>query len=315
MPPQVSPLIRSLPPGPLDIVGDVHGEIDALKTLLDRLGYGDGGQHPDGRRLVFVGDLIDKGPDSPAVLDKLRPWIEEGTAQAVMGNHELNLLVGKVRAYNTWFHGQGAEDNPARQGQTLLAPHRRSEVRDFLATLPLALEREDMRVAHACWHKPHVERLRDQTDPVSIYEASDVRINAELDRDGQHDKIERNLALQNRCPVRAITSGIEERAVKPFKAGGRTRYEARTPWWQTYNEKPFCVFGHYSRTSPQSQNGGGLPLFPTDHAAPVGETMCIDLGVGGRNAERRGEPMDGSTYLAAFRWPERVVVTDRSLGD
>lgn len=60
--------IAPLRAGPLDVIGDVHGEFDALRALLGHLGYDDGGAHPDGRRVVFVGDLCDRGPDSPAVL-------------------------------------------------------------------------------------------------------------------------------------------------------------------------------------------------------------------------------------------------------
>ena len=61
-------LVRTLFEGDLDIVGDVHGEIGALESLLGELGYDSSGHHPDGRRLVFVGDLTDRGPDCPAVV-------------------------------------------------------------------------------------------------------------------------------------------------------------------------------------------------------------------------------------------------------
>ena len=64
--------VAPLPPGPVDIVGDVHGELGALDALLDRLGYVRG-RHPEGRRLVFVGDLIDRGPDSAGVLERVNP--------------------------------------------------------------------------------------------------------------------------------------------------------------------------------------------------------------------------------------------------
>ena len=66
------PLVRTLFAGPLDIVGDVHGEIDALRTLLGHLGYAEDGSHPENRRLVFLGDLTDRGPDSPAVIDLVK---------------------------------------------------------------------------------------------------------------------------------------------------------------------------------------------------------------------------------------------------
>ena len=58
-------LVGELFDGPLDIIGDVHGECGTLCKLLDRLGYDGNGDHPEGRRLVFVGDLVDRGPDSP----------------------------------------------------------------------------------------------------------------------------------------------------------------------------------------------------------------------------------------------------------
>ena len=60
-------LVQNLFAGSIDVVGDVHGEIEALRTLLTRLRYGPDGSHSDGRRLVFVGDLTDRGPDSPAL--------------------------------------------------------------------------------------------------------------------------------------------------------------------------------------------------------------------------------------------------------
>ncbi|WP_231867716.1 metallophosphoesterase [Snodgrassella sp. CFCC 13594] len=57
-----SPLFRTLPQhDALDIVGDVHGEWSALTHLLHHLGYDDLGRHPQGRKLVFVGDLCDRG--------------------------------------------------------------------------------------------------------------------------------------------------------------------------------------------------------------------------------------------------------------
>ena len=53
-------LVRPLFSGPLDIIADVHGEIDALRSLLRHLGYREDGTHAEGRRVVFVGDLTDR---------------------------------------------------------------------------------------------------------------------------------------------------------------------------------------------------------------------------------------------------------------
>ncbi|MGW7237478.1 polynucleotide kinase-phosphatase [Streptomyces sp. NPDC054804] len=73
--------------GPFDIVGDIHGCASELETLLGKLGYADG-VHPDGRTAVFVGDLVDRGPDSPGVLRRVMSMVESGNALCVPGNHE-----------------------------------------------------------------------------------------------------------------------------------------------------------------------------------------------------------------------------------
>ncbi|NUP00132.1 MAG: polynucleotide kinase-phosphatase [Nonomuraea sp.] len=81
--------------GPFDIVGDVHGCRSELETLLAKLGWR-GLSHPEGRTAVFVGDLVDRGPDTPGVLRLVMDMVEAGTAICVAGNHEQKL----VRALN-----------------------------------------------------------------------------------------------------------------------------------------------------------------------------------------------------------------------
>ncbi|MEU5944086.1 polynucleotide kinase-phosphatase [Micromonospora sp. NPDC047465] len=87
--------------GPFDIVGDVHGCRAELETLLTRLGWelrrDEHGRpvdatHPAGRTAVFVGDLVDRGPDSPGVLRLVMGMVVAGHAICVPGNHEQKLL-------------------------------------------------------------------------------------------------------------------------------------------------------------------------------------------------------------------------------
>src|SRR6266487_3301222 len=82
--------------GPFDIIGDVHGCRSELEALLGRLGWiaDDAGvhRHPDGRTAVFVGGLVDRGPDSPGVLRLVMGMVRAGTALCVPGNHEQKLL-------------------------------------------------------------------------------------------------------------------------------------------------------------------------------------------------------------------------------
>ncbi|MGW1749240.1 polynucleotide kinase-phosphatase [Streptomyces sp. NPDC002092] len=73
--------------GPFDIIGDIHGCASELESLLGKLGYVDG-VHAEGRTAVFVGDLVDRGPDSPGVLRRVMSMVESGNALCVPGNHE-----------------------------------------------------------------------------------------------------------------------------------------------------------------------------------------------------------------------------------
>src|SRR6516164_5985142 len=81
-----------------DLIGDIHGHADELVQLLEALGYETARglyRHPN-RKVIFLGDFIDRGPQIRQVLEIVRPMIESGHALAVMGNHELNAL-----AYHT----------------------------------------------------------------------------------------------------------------------------------------------------------------------------------------------------------------------
>jgi protein phosphatase len=91
--------------GPFDIIGDVHGCYDELVELLQRLGYapctrigrdenGDtiAWSHPEGRTAIFLGDLVDRGPDVPGVLRLVMDMVATGSALAVPGNHDVKLV-------------------------------------------------------------------------------------------------------------------------------------------------------------------------------------------------------------------------------
>ena len=97
--------------GPFDIIGDVHGCYEELIELLQKLRYiieeiADDGtnyglkvSHPENRTVIFLGDLIDRGPASPAVLKLVMSMVRSGTALCVPGNHDMKLhkkLTGKA---------------------------------------------------------------------------------------------------------------------------------------------------------------------------------------------------------------------------
>ena len=90
--------------GPFDIIGDIHGCFDELADLFGRLGYSIEVQSngtpsssysvkpPEGRKAIFLGDLVDRGPKIPEVLRLVMSMVEAGTALCVPGNHDVKLL-------------------------------------------------------------------------------------------------------------------------------------------------------------------------------------------------------------------------------
>ena len=96
--------------GPFDIIGDVHGCHAELVELLVSLGYevndeGTGASHPDGRRALFLGDLVDRGPASPAVLRLVMAMVDTGSALCLPGNHEVKLFRALQGRKVTTGHG------------------------------------------------------------------------------------------------------------------------------------------------------------------------------------------------------------------
>ncbi len=112
----VEPLLndRRSETGPFDVIGDVHGCRAELEELFAALGYAlardgagrpVGARHPDGRRAVFVGDLVDRGPDTPGVLRLAMGMVRDGDALAVCGNHEQKLVRALAGRKVTVAHG------------------------------------------------------------------------------------------------------------------------------------------------------------------------------------------------------------------
>jgi hypothetical protein len=335
--------------GPLDVIGDVHGEIEALSALLGHLGYDAHGGHPGGRRAVFVGDLCDRGPDSPAVLDLVMTRVRAGRAQCVLGNHELNVMLGEPKHGNGWFFDRNHElANGEFLHSRAATPGRRAAWTAFLGALPLALARDDLRVVHACWDDSALTalsaRFGDGASCREIHAEFDLRARRILRAGGvaaraarevqahRHEFRRREATLpmlpacaeeatvrQNANPVKVITSGLEAPSGRPLWAGGRWRMTSRARWWMAYRDGPAVVMGHYwrrdARASASDVTGDwDYPLAeagPYEWLGPCRNVFCVDYSVGGRYAERaRGGGPPWQTRLAALRWPERELVFD-----
>lgn len=152
-----------------DIIGDIHGYASELKQLLTRLGYEETDgcfRHPS-RKVIFLGDFIDRGPEIREVLRVVRAMVDNGAALAVMGNHEYNAIIyhtpdgqgGHLRS-----HTEKDSKNTKIHQATLdqIAEPLPGEWADHLAwfkSLPMFLEINGARIVHACWDNDHIATL------------------------------------------------------------------------------------------------------------------------------------------------------------
>ena len=79
---------------PYDLIGDIHGQANELVKLLKKMSYvkNDGIWQHQSRKVIFLGDFVDRGTQQKEVIDIVRPMVERGFALSVMGNHEYNAI-------------------------------------------------------------------------------------------------------------------------------------------------------------------------------------------------------------------------------
>ena len=340
-------VIQQLPDTPLDIIGDVHGELDALQALLAQLGYTEDGHHPEGRKIVFVGDLVDRGLDSPGVLAQAKRMILAGNAFAVLGNHELNILLGKAKDGTGWFFDARQHESSKFGPFQRCLPEERAEIVDFLSTLPLALVRDDLRIVHAAWSQDAVEKIAhlESKDLAAAFARWEAEIISEAKDTGLEaaalsekltctltDKTKEppflpqyaafNVAKQMGNPIKVLTSGIERVGREPFWSSGEWRFVERVRWWDEYEDAAPVIMGHYWRRLvpvDRSAFGKGDPdLFsevsPQAWHGKHRNVFCMDYSVGARWVERGSGHLGQSAFhLGAMRWPEREVVLENGL--
>lgn len=148
-----------------DLIGDIHGHADELVRLLELLGYEKAQEvyRHRSRKVVFVGDFIDRGPKIRQVLEIVRPMVEQGAALAVMGNHELNALAFHTEepAGSGRYLRKRNNKNIRQHAKTILQLTE-DELSDALAwfrALPMWLDLEGIRVVHACWDPAAIDQI------------------------------------------------------------------------------------------------------------------------------------------------------------
>ena len=160
--------------GPFDIIGDVHGCHTELIELLDTLGYDTAARpiaHPEGRRVIFLGDLVDRGPGVADVLDVAMSMVKGETALCILGNHE-NKLSRALAGRNVQItHGlaESLEQIDARP------PEFREKVATFIDGLisHYVLDGGDLVVAHAGLPERYHNRSSGRVRSLAMYGDTD----------------------------------------------------------------------------------------------------------------------------------------------
>ena len=166
--------------GPFDIIGDVHGCFDELVALLERLGYqvtrpsagrgADDGfsvSHPQGRRAVFVGDLVDRGPGVVDVLKLVMSMVTDGTALCVAGNHE-SKLVRKLKGRNVQVSHGLAESLEQLELETPQFQQQATQFMDGLIS-HYVLDGGNLVVAHAGMKEEYQGRASSRVRDFCLY--------------------------------------------------------------------------------------------------------------------------------------------------
>jgi Calcineurin-like phosphoesterase len=277
-----------------DIIGDIHGQASKLETLLGLLGYieCDGVyRHPE-RRVLFVGDYIDRGPAIRRVLQIVRAMVDAGEAVALAGNHEVNAV---------HYHTLGPDGQPLRR-------HSREKVDQHAATLeqfagcerewnewlgwfvrlPLFFETDDFRAIHACWSDEHIKDVcgRELTDREFLFATAD-----------KSRPEGRAITILVKGPELALPPGVTLK-----DKNGVERKSMRLRWWNLPQETASYAALVMPPGSPAPEGSAskeellGVPDYPSNAktvfcghywlpyeghvAALAGNIVCMDYSAG-----------------------------------
>jgi Calcineurin-like phosphoesterase len=208
-----------------DIVGDIHGHADALHRLLDKLDYVEiagAFRHPE-RKMIFVGDFIDRGPEQREVLRIARSMCEAGSASAVLGNHEFNAIGWAAQSENGGFLRNHSSKNVHQHAEFLsqLDSADQDDAIRWFRSLPIWLDLPGLRVVHACWHEPSREALLSLLDNRGCLTETGIR---ESYRHGTDAHAAVEILLKG--PEQHLPEGIYF-----SDKDGHKREEVRLRWW------------------------------------------------------------------------------------
>jgi hypothetical protein len=281
-----------------DVIGDIHGCADPLETLLEAMGY----QHADGayrhpnRHAVFVGDLIDRGPQQLRVLELVKAMVDAGSAQIVMGNHEFNAICFGTAVAGEFLRPHSPKN--VHQHQAFLKQLTADQQQYYLnwfRTIPLWLDLGGLRVVHACWHEPSMKAVDRELDSNRI--STDVQF-ADASTKGHplYDAIETLL----KGPELSLTDRGQP---SYLDKDGHERGSARLRWWSTGASLRELAEMTGTFTTTDGERYPELPSLPIDNDDHV---YRGDVPVVYGHYWRTGTPEHG------LDWTERTACVDFS---
>jgi hypothetical protein len=309
-----------------DIIGDVHGHANALEKLLLKLGYtqGENGFRHSERKTVFVGDLIDRGPENFKTMKIVKAMTDSGQAHIVMGNHEFNALCFHTPNTNGTYLRPHVSKNITQHETTLKEIEERGEKEwniylEWFRRMPLFLELDGFRVVHACWDHQSIlcvrtAKIRDENGRLT----DTFLAGASTEGTALFDMVE-TLLKGKEIWLPRDHPGLHDK-------DGHLRRKVRVTWWMTDEERNNAeTYDHVTRTHEENLrklssikippsildelkrdngNAGDTPIFIGHYwfsgkPAPLtGNVACLDYSIakGG--------------HLACYRWDGEQILSD-----
>jgi hypothetical protein len=217
----------------VDFIGDIHGHADELIELLtSKLQYNNSKgyySHPEDRKIIFVGDFIDKGPKIRETLQIVKAMCENGSAQAVIGNHEYNaILFHTPNKKEGGYYREHSFNEINHHYETLKQfkdyPQEWMEYLNWFKTLPFFIETNHYRVVHAYWNDEYIKKLKEIT---KIWD--EKFLDLVTNKESEAYQIIEDLL---KGPEFELPTGDE------FKDKyGKERNKSRIKWWETNFKK------------------------------------------------------------------------------
>jgi len=212
----------------VDFVGDIHGQFDAFLEILDLLGYvfcNECWSHPENRKLVILGDLIDRGTKNREVIRTVRSLVDQGVAVCLMGNHEFNAVLFHTSTEEGTFLRPHTAKN-RKQHETFLNEFSECEdewasVIEWFASLPVAIETASFRAVHACWADEHLNCFR--KEGLGWYMDSSSWVDASR----RQSEMDVAIEVLLKGPERELPNRLHF-----FDKGNVKRSKARLAWWR-----------------------------------------------------------------------------------